>query len=168
MLKLIMKNDVFKKQVQQTLRRYVLNGTIGAESIISNFGASPLVYRNYLKHLMHPSMNFCNYGRIWSIDHIVPFGIFDLSNENDRKLCLNYLNTKPSFVSENQMRSATDILYALEHFTFLSTKISKNEIIDGLVEKCKLEISKRHYRVAQNVLEFYRSTKLQTANDEIF
>ena len=61
-------------------------------------------YRNYLEKQFTNGMTWCNYGNKigqWSIDHITPCIIFDLSDPIEQKQCFHYSNTRPLWHIDN-------------------------------------------------------------------
>jgi hypothetical protein len=46
-------------------------------------------------------MSWDNYGKIWQIDHILPIELFDLTNQEQQKICFNYSNLQPLLISDN-------------------------------------------------------------------
>jgi hypothetical protein len=59
-------------------------------------------YSNYLESLWEIGMNWDNYKiNGWTIDHITPCELFDLSNPKHQEACFNYKNTKPMWHREN-------------------------------------------------------------------
>lgn len=71
-------------------------------------GISPLEIRSYIESLWLPSMSWDNYGRgsgRWNIDHIIPCNQFDLSKEENRKICFNYKNLQPLWSIDNQKKT---------------------------------------------------------------
>lgn len=46
-------------------------------------------------------MTWKNRGSIWHIDHVIPCNTFDLTKEENQKICMNWSNLKPMFASKN-------------------------------------------------------------------
>jgi hypothetical protein len=76
-----------------------------------------------------------NFGSEWGLDHIVPVDLFDLTNDDDLKLCYNYNNIMPMFNSDNRLKGAS-VHFSLDK---LNTMYS-NVYIEQLKNKCNEEI----------------------------
>jgi DNA/RNA endonuclease G (NUC1) len=48
-------------------------------------------------------MTWENYGK-WHIDHIKPCANFNLSNDDEQKLCFHYTNMQPLWAIDNQRK----------------------------------------------------------------
>jgi hypothetical protein len=86
------------------------------------------------KHLIQ-GMTKENFGSEWGLDHIVPVDLFDLTNDDDLKLCYNYNNIMPMFNSDNRLKGAS-VHFSLDK---LNTMYS-NVYIEQLKNKCNEEI----------------------------
>ena len=64
---------------------------------------------SYLKHHLESKftngMSWENYGD-WQIDHKIPCSFFDLSNEENQKLCFHYSNLQPLWKEDNLRKSS--------------------------------------------------------------
>jgi hypothetical protein len=67
-------------------------------------GCSIKEYIVYLESKFDQNMNWGNYGTYWEIDHIQPVSTFDLTKNNEIKICFNYQNTQPLPVDENRKK----------------------------------------------------------------
>ena len=81
-------------------------------------------------------MSYDNFGKTWGLDHIVPVHLFDLSNEDDLKLCYNYNNIMPMFNGDNRLKGAS-VHFSLEKLNSMYS----NVYIVQLKQKCYEEIS---------------------------
>lgn len=59
----------------------------------------------HLQSQFKDGMTISNHGE-WHIDHIVPCSSFDLTNEEEQRLCFHFLNLQPLWASENLKKSA--------------------------------------------------------------
>ena len=75
-------------------------------SSIQLLGCDISFYKKYLEQYFQPGMTWKNHGPIWHIDHIIPCKEFDLTDEEQQRLCFNYTNTQPLFVKENLEKGA--------------------------------------------------------------
>lgn len=65
---------------------------------------SPSDFRFYIESLWLPGMSWNNYGRgrgKWNVDHIKECREFDLSKEENRKVCFHYTNLRPYWAIDN-------------------------------------------------------------------
>lgn len=61
---------------------------------------------NYLESKFKPGMTRENYGKEWHIDHIIPCIAFDLTKEENQKMCFHYTNLQPLWARENLQKSS--------------------------------------------------------------
>ena len=60
-------------------------------------GCSSKELKAYLEFKFLPTMTWENYGKLWHVDHILPCSSFDLTNEEQQKICFHYTNLQPLF-----------------------------------------------------------------------
>lgn len=69
-------------------------------------GCSAQFLRTYLENKFLDGMNWENYGKYgWHVDHIVPCSSFDLTNEEEQKICFHYTNLQPLWAIDNLKKS---------------------------------------------------------------
>lgn len=71
-------------------------------------GCSKEEFVQHLESLWLPGMNWENYGikeNQWSIDHILPCSSFDLTIEENQKICFHYKNMQPLWHIDNLKKS---------------------------------------------------------------
>ena len=56
---------------------------------------------DWMKYLFNDSQTLENHGSEWHIDHVIPISNFNIEQENEVLLCLNWRNTAPLSVEEN-------------------------------------------------------------------
>ena len=49
-----------------------------------------------------------NYGKIWCLDHCFPLSKTNLSNQNEMKKTIYWMNLRPMFCSENISKGGID------------------------------------------------------------
>lgn len=59
----------------------------------------------HLEALFVPGMTWENYGPVWHVDHIKPCALFDLTNQEQQKICFHWTNLQPLFALENLKKS---------------------------------------------------------------
>lgn len=55
--------------------------------------------------LFDPIMTWDNHGSYWSIDHVVPCSLFDLTKVDEQELCFHWTNTRPLFKYDNYSKT---------------------------------------------------------------
>ena len=61
---------------------------------------------SHLENQWSPGMSWDNYGTHgWHIDHIRPCASFDLSDEEQQKICFHYTNLQPLWAEDNLKKS---------------------------------------------------------------
>lgn len=85
-----------------------LNNNYQSGHSIDLLGCSIKNWKIYLSKLFLENMSWNNYGHKdgqWSIDHITPCSLFDLSDPVEQKQCFHYSNTQPMWHIENIRKS---------------------------------------------------------------
>jgi hypothetical protein len=81
------------------------------------------------------TLNWENFGINWQFEHILPIAYFDFSNEDDLKLCWNYINIRVDSFQPNASRgSKIDVLAVKVYFEKLY-KQTNFSIVAKMVEK---------------------------------
>ena len=81
-------------------------------------------------------MNWTNYGSYWEIDHIKACSLFDLTNDNDRRLMNHFFNLQPlekyenitksnKYNDETKLNHTTKILKFLDHLNKTDPDVCK-------------------------------------------
>jgi hypothetical protein len=105
-----------KKKWQLSLRRYVLERK-PSEAYAPYFGLDIENYRKWIELQFTEEVNWDNFGSAWQFDHIVPVAYFDFSNEEDLKLCWNFINIRVEKLELNKNRgNRIDVLAAKPYF----------------------------------------------------
>jgi len=119
--------------------RRLLFNTSPSKRILKYIGCSPDEYRNYINSKKFADMTEYNFGTVWQLDHIVPVELFDLTNENDLKVCFNYLNVFPMYSMDNKAKGMSI------HFSkLLCERLPNSDIRQQLIERCQSEIDARY------------------------
>jgi hypothetical protein len=66
-------------------------------------GCSMEFLEDWLEYQFDADMNWNNYGS-WTIDHIKPCASFDLSSEEEQKVCFHWTNLRPLEAGENSRK----------------------------------------------------------------
>ncbi len=100
------------KKVQQAAFRRFIRGEGTPIKIREWIGLNWQEIKVLLESRMQPSMSWQNYGTHWVIDHIAPFWIFDLYNEDDMRLLWHPDNLLPLIWKHNNHKQG-DLRFAL-------------------------------------------------------
>ena len=95
-----------KKKFEAWLN-YLLEKNDVIESV-SLIGCTIPEYKFYLQQRFVEGMTWENYGTVWSIDRVIPFVKWNLSNSEEAALCYHYTNSTPLFIT-------TRIVDGVEH-----------------------------------------------------
>lgn len=68
-------------------------------------GCDGFFLKSYLESMFKEGMSWDRRKEI-HIDHIIPFKMFDLTNEEERKKCCHYTNLQPLWAKENMEKAA--------------------------------------------------------------
>ena len=80
-----------KKKWQLALRRYVVENQI-SEMYAPYFGIDSMGFRTWIALQFVDGLSWDNYGSLWQFDHIVPLAYFNLTDDDDLKLCWHFIN----------------------------------------------------------------------------
>ena len=140
-----MKKYNHKKRLQIAIRRLYCNNAPSKE-ILSLLGIDAIGFRNHIDKYLIEGMTLDNFGKVWGLDHIVPVELFDLSNEDELRLCYNYNNIMPMFNSDNRLKGAS------VHFSLLKLDtMYTNVFIEQLKTKCNNEINRTYLKYLQPI-----------------
>ena len=70
-------------------------------------GTGTKTLKKWLEFQFDPDMTWKNYGTIWTIDHVLPLSLFDLTNIKQQKIAFNWTNMQPlkdNFSKGNKLR----------------------------------------------------------------
>lgn len=69
-------------------------------------GCSIKALKSHLESLFTEGMTWENYGKDgWEIDHIKPISKFNLTKENEQRICFHYTNLQPLWREDNLIKS---------------------------------------------------------------
>jgi hypothetical protein len=130
-----------KRKWQIALRRYVLEGA-PAQQYAPYFGIDHQNLRNWIELQFTEGLNWDNYGTTWQFDHIVPQAYFDFRNEEDLKLCWNFVNIRVEPPQFNKNRSSRiDVIGVKHYFEQLFEKTQYNVCNKMITKLESLEVS---------------------------
>ena len=95
-------NGKLKNTLNTLFNRYLKNKR---KSCLSFLDYSIDELREHIESQFSEDMNWDNYGRLWSVDHIIPQNLYDFSKESEIKKCWNLRNLRPLSVSANSSKN---------------------------------------------------------------
>jgi Prasinovirus endonuclease VII len=93
----------FRINLQQRMRS-LIRGKVKAGRTAELLGCSIADFKIYIEGKFEPGMSWQNYGSgkgKWSVDHIVPCAIFDLSKSEHQRRCFHFSNLQPMWDLKN-------------------------------------------------------------------
>jgi hypothetical protein len=104
--------DDIQYKIATCLRAHVYNAMKCAETkkydeIDQLTGCSYNALREHLERLWLPGMSWLNHTKKgWHIDHIQPIASFDLTDPDQQKKCFHYINLRPLWAVDNQIKNS--------------------------------------------------------------
>jgi hypothetical protein len=93
-------NYRLKKSLAARLRHVLVKNN----STMNYIGCNIQYLREWFEYNFTPEMNWENYGSFWSIDHIIPVNVFDLTKDDEKLKCWNWTNLLPVTVKYNSSK----------------------------------------------------------------
>lgn len=126
-----------KRKWQLSFRRYVLEKTPG-EAYAPYFGLDIETLRSWFEIQFTEGLHWENFGKAWQFEHIVPASYFDYSNEDDLRLCWNFINLRVEKIDTDRNGSArTDLFSVKAYFSNLYGKTGLS-ICGKMLEKIEV------------------------------
>lgn len=105
-----------KRKWQIAYRRYVIERQASA-SYAPFFGLDIIHLRDWFERQFTERMQWEGFGKSWQFGHIIPVTYFDFSNEDDLRLCWNFINMRVEPLdSENDVVPRIEIIAAKAYF----------------------------------------------------
>ncbi len=104
-----------KRKWQIALRRYILNRNKSSE-YAPYFGIDSENFRKWIALQFTGAQNWDNFSDAWQFDHIVPIGCFDLKNDEDLKLCWNFINIRVESIDKDKLRGKLPEIFTAQHY----------------------------------------------------
>ena len=131
-------NYNIKKRLSLNLRRFVRGKRMKLDNyeneILRFIFLSRTDFREYIEHQFLEGMTWENYCSVWEIDHIVPVGQFDMTKEEDLKLCWHYLNMMPLTRKDNEIK-AHSLYFAKIEIDKRLKMLPSNNILNALKDR---------------------------------
>lgn len=108
-----------KKKWQIALRRYVLEKN-KSSYYAPFFGLDSSSLRKWIELQFEEEQNWSNFSTAWQLDHLLPIAYFDYNDENDLRLCWNFVNISVEKANSLEKKDlGTGILSAKSYFASL-------------------------------------------------
>jgi len=104
-----------KRKWQIALRRYILEKN-PCTSYAPYFGLDILRFRKWIELQFDQDSNWENFGSVWQFEHIIPVIYFDFKEDDDLKLCWNFINIRVERIVNNDRGNPVDVLAAKSYF----------------------------------------------------
>ena len=92
----------FRNQFGQAINNAIKDGNY---SCLPFTGCDPHFLKLWLEFQFDENMNWGNYGTYFHIDHVKPFSLFNIEDDNDRRLMNHWSNLSPLEKYENMTKS---------------------------------------------------------------
>jgi hypothetical protein len=130
-----------KRKWQLALRRYILEKKAAA-AYAPYFGLDVNGFRGWIELQFTEDLNWDNFAKTWQFDHIVPVTYFDFDNEEDLKLCWNFINIRVEKLELNKNRgNRIDVLAVKPYFQDLYDKTGYGFCLRMIHKLSQIEIS---------------------------
>ena len=87
-------------------------------------GCSPSFFKNWVVHELYGNMTLEKYGSVWQIDHCLPIASFNLLDQNEMKKCFDWINLRPMYSNENNLKKAT-----IDYHLFLLQEVKAYQFV---------------------------------------
>lgn len=130
-----------KRKWQINLRRYVLDKA-SCPFYAPYFGLDINNLRQWLEIQFESGVGWDDFAKKWQFDHIIPVTYFNFSDEDELKICWNFINIRIEPFQGNKNRgNRVDILAAKQYFEELYKKTLYLPCLKLLEKIDKIEIS---------------------------
>lgn len=97
-------NYVIKIRIHSRIRNALkVKGVSKSLTVTQLIGCTILELRLHLENKFQHGMTWEN-RKLWEIDHIIPCALFDLTSEEEQKLCFHYTNMQPLWKQVNNKK----------------------------------------------------------------
>ena len=122
-----------KRKWQIALRRYVINKSKSV-AYAPYFGIDIAGFREWIETQFDTPMSWENFSKTWQFEHVLPVSFFDFSNENDLKLCWNFLNIRVEKLHTLNRAARLDLRAVNHYFNIIYTQ-TKSPVCEDLLKK---------------------------------
>lgn len=160
-----------KRKWQLGFRRYVLE-KMPSEAYAPYFGLDIETLRNWFELQFTEELHWNNFGQAWQFEHIIPTSYFDYTNEDDLRLCWNFINLRVERVAPDKTGGTRMDLFSVKaYFSRLYNKTGIS-ICKKMIER--IESIEALHLINNPVLEHFvlenksRFENILTLTDEEF
>jgi hypothetical protein len=130
-----------KRKWQLALRRYILEKKPSA-AYAPYFGMDVNGFRGWIELQFTQDLNWDNFAKAWQFDHIVPVNYFDFDNEEELKLCWNFINIRVEKLELNKNRgNRIDVFAVKPYFQALYDKTGYGFCLKMINKLLQIEVS---------------------------
>jgi len=122
-----------KRKWQIALRRYVINKSKSV-AYAPFFGIDISGFRNWIEAQFDSGMSWDTFSKSWQFEHVLPVSYFDLTNEDDLKLCWNFLNIRVEKLHTSNKAARQD-LNAIGHYFNIIYSETNSPVCEKLLQK---------------------------------
>lgn len=122
-----------KRRWKIAMRRYVLNSFLGVQ-YAAHFGIDIRGFRNWIASQFYDGMSWDNFGDVWYLEFVVPVSYFDLNNDAELRLCMNFINVKVAKIIGGKKDASLCVEKAVIYFTDIF-KITKYQLSNDMAMK---------------------------------
>ncbi|MBS1509348.1 MAG: hypothetical protein JST86_00790 [Bacteroidetes bacterium] len=130
-----------KRKWQLALRRYILEKK-PSTAYAPYFGMDVNGFRGWIELQFTKDLNWENFAKAWQFDHIVPVTYFDFDNEQDLRLCWNFMNIRVERLELNKNRgNRIDVFAVKPYFQTLYDKTGYSFCLKMIDKLAQIEVS---------------------------
>ncbi len=150
-----------KQKWQLGFRRYVLE-QMPSEAYAPYFGLAIEPLRKWFEIQFTHGLHWENFGKAWQFDHVLPASYFDFTDEQELRLCWNFINIRVARLEEGKPVRLIDLLSVRSHFRELYDKTGYDFCAKMLEKIGRIEASGHHSHLA--IEQFILQNKEALAN----
>jgi hypothetical protein len=120
-------------------------------SYINYIGCDVEWLKTWIAFRFDENMNWDNLGSYWQLDHILPIHGFNLTNENEKRICFHWTNLQPLSATENRQKSDNLQLHYyfnnivnIYRFNKTHTQILGYEVLNESLKWLRIELRYRN------------------------
>jgi hypothetical protein len=122
-------NFYIATDLRARLNNFIATKGITDPIIESVIGCNYKALEKWLTYLFDAEMTFKNYGEYWTIDHVNPCSIYDLTKEENLNECFNWRNLRP-MIKINNSKKTNKIIIDDQNNHLILIKIFWNALSD--------------------------------------
>ena len=135
----------FQFRIKKFCQSHLLSALKGPKTkrTMEHFSCSVEFFIEWLTFCFDDNMTMENHGTYWHLDHVFPVSLFDLEDEEHKRLCFHYLNYMPLPAKDNFKK----------HNNILNSQLVKhNENIINFHKEKDLRVDKKYSKLLARYL----------------